>query len=53
MEILKLILTAKKGKYAFGRDVFIFDITPKGIVPASMQGTTGGSFEDMQHVKKN
>ena len=49
---IKVDINGKKGKYAFGRDVFIFDITPKGIVPAGMQGTTGASFEDRCNMSK-
>ena len=49
---IKVDINGKKGKYAFGRDVFIFNITPKGIVPAGMQGVTAQSFEDTCNMSK-
>ena len=49
---IKVDINGKKGKYAFGRDVFIFNITPKGIVPAGMQGATAQSFEDTCNMSK-
>ena len=49
---IKVDINGKKGKYAFGRDVFIFNITPKGIVPAGMQGATAESFEDTCNMSK-
>ena len=49
---IKVDINGKKGKYAFGRDVFIFVITPKGIVPAGMRGTTVASFENKCNMSK-
>jgi len=49
---IKVDINGKKGDYAFGKDVFIFDITPKGIISTGTQLEKVFPFEEFCNKSK-
>ena len=49
---IKVDIDGKKGQYTLGKDFFIFDITPKGIIPAGLANSTAYKFEDYCNASK-
>lgn len=51
---IKVDIDGYKGSYTFGKDFFIFNITPKGIYPNGLENTTAtDTFEDACNKSKS